>query len=55
MFSRIRHKVKRTPKKIKKKKPVFTPTKADDRGFKEGGSIESFQDQVKRKYGGGKL
>ena len=38
-----------------KKKPVFTPTKADGRGFKAGGSIESFQDQVKRKYGGGKL
>ena len=55
IFSKIRSKVKRTPKKIRKKKPVFTPTKADDRGFKEGGSIESFQDQVKRKYGGGKL
>ena len=24
---------KRTPKKIRKKRPVFTPTKADDRGM----------------------
>ena len=24
---------KKTPKKIRKKRPVFTPTKADDRGM----------------------
>ena len=31
---------KRTPKKVKKKRPVFTPTKADDRGLNTGGPTE---------------
>ena len=31
---------KRTPKKVSKKKPVFTPTKADDRGLNTGGPTE---------------
>ena len=36
--SSSRGKTLRTPKKIKKRRPTFTPTKADDRGLSGGGS-----------------
>jgi len=39
----------RTPKKIRKRRPTFTPTKADDRGFSGGGSSAVNWDDVASK------
>ena len=37
---------KRTPKKIRKRRPTFTPTKADDRGLSAGGALTNMRKKI---------
>jgi len=36
----------RTPKKIRKRRPTFTPTKADDRGLSAGGALTNMRKKI---------